>query len=92
MGDGWGSGTGLDPDSIFYCASLSLYYFIFPALLHRADAGDRRTTLVCTSCQRGQYRYFLFFFRTRNGLACTGRYGIRNRFFPDLKTIYLRAF
>ena len=28
-------------DSIFYCASLSLYYFMFPALLHRADAGDR---------------------------------------------------
>ena len=25
MGDGCGSGTGLDPDSIFYCASLSLY-------------------------------------------------------------------
>ena len=41
MGDGCGSGTGLDPDSIFYCASLSLYYFMFPALLHRADAGDR---------------------------------------------------
>ncbi len=46
MGDGCGSGTGLDPDSIFYCASLSLY-FMFPALLHRADAGDgqwQRTT------------------------------------------------
>ena len=33
MGDGCGSGTGLDPDSIFYCASLSLYYFMFTALL-----------------------------------------------------------
>ena len=33
MGDGCGSGTGLDPYSIFYCASLSLYYFMFTALL-----------------------------------------------------------
>ncbi len=33
MGDVCGSGTGLDPDSIFYCASLSLYYFMFTALL-----------------------------------------------------------
>ena len=33
MGDGCGSGTVLDPYSSFYCASLSLYYFMFTALL-----------------------------------------------------------
>jgi hypothetical protein len=81
MGDGCGSGTGLDPDSIFYCASLGTtavlsltlvyIFFMFPALLHRADAGDEPPS-VRIRCQRGQYRYFLIFFRTRKGLACTG--------------------
>ena len=61
MGDGCGSGTGLDPDSIFYCASLSLYYFMFPALLHRADAGDRAQRRCAPAAREVSTGIFYFF-------------------------------
>ncbi len=49
MGDGCGSGTGLDPDSIFYCASLgttavlslTLVYIIFYVSSAAAQSGRR---------------------------------------------------
>jgi hypothetical protein len=61
MGDGCGSGTGLDPDSIFYCASLSLYYFMFPALLHRADTGDRAQRRYAPAAREVSTGIFYFF-------------------------------
>ena len=53
MGDGCGSGTGLDPYSIFYCASLSLYYFMFPAVLQATASSTPASSHTQTTAATG---------------------------------------